>query len=166
MDGENKLRISDLERWLSPPKGGLWHGGPSVISALRGVTADIASWRPHPDRHTIWELVLHIAYWKYAIRRRIEDGERGGFPRRPSDWPTQPDNPTESAWRSDRALLRSEHEQLLAVVSDFPPNRLNEMSGGTGQWTYMDLLSGGVLHDTYHVGQIQLMKRLYRTADT
>ncbi len=166
MDGENKLRISDLERWLSPPKGGLWHGGPSVVSVLRGVTAEAAAWRPHPDRHTIWELMLHIAYWKYAIRRRIEDGERGGFPRRPSDWPSQPGTPDEANWRADRALLKSEHEHLVALVSGFPPHRLDEPSGGTGQWTFMDLLSGAVLHDTYHVGQIQLMKRLHRTETT
>ncbi|MFT4605990.1 MAG: putative damage-inducible protein DinB [Rhodothermales bacterium] len=162
MDGENKARISDLERWLSPPKGGLWHGGPSVISALRGVKAETAAWRPNPDRHTIWELVLHIAYWKYAIRRRIEDTERGGFPRRPSDWPTQPETPNETAWRADRALLKSEHEQLVALVADFPADRLDDMSRGANQWSFMDLLSGAVLHDTYHVGQIQLMKRLYR----
>lgn len=161
MDAENKLRISDLERWLSPPKGGLWHGGPNVVSALRGVTAEAAAWRPNPDRHTIWELVLHIAYWKYAIRRRIEDGDRGGFQRSPSDWPHQPETPSEAAWKADRALLKSEHEQLTALVSAFPPGRLDELSGGKGQWTFMDLLSGVVLHDTYHVGQIQLMKRLY-----
>jgi uncharacterized damage-inducible protein DinB len=160
MDGENKVRISDLEKWLSPPKGGLWHGGPSVLSTLRGVSAETAAWRPDPDRHTIWELVLHIAYWKYAIRRRIENGERGGFPRRPSDWPSQPDTPNEAAWKRDRALLKSEHEQLLALVSGFPSSRLDESSGGAGQWSFMDLFSGAVLHDTYHVGQIQLMKRL------
>ena len=79
MDHENKLRISDLERWLTPPKGGLWHGGPTAMSVLRGVSVETASWRPGPGRHTIWELVLHIAYWKYAIRRRIENAKPGGF---------------------------------------------------------------------------------------
>ena len=29
-------------------------------------------------------------------------------------------------------------------------------------YRYLDLMHGVVMHDTYHVGQIQLLKRMYR----
>ena len=34
-----------------------------------------------------WELVLHVAYWKYAVRRRLVGDPSGTFRRKPSNWP-------------------------------------------------------------------------------
>lgn len=155
------VRLQDLLKWLGPTTGGLWHGGPNVLTVTRGVRASTAAWRPAPDRHTIWELVLHVAYWKYAVRRRLEGGETGSFPRTPSDFPAQPDPPTEEAWETDRALLKDEHYRFVRLVERFDAESLDDLNGQSGTWTCMDLLSGVVLHDTYHVGQIQLMKRLH-----
>ena len=47
-------------------------GGATPLGCLRGVQPEQAVWKPAPDRHSIWELVLHIAYWKYAVRRNLE----------------------------------------------------------------------------------------------
>ena len=160
----DQKRLDDLLRWLDPPRGGLWHGGPHVLTVTRGIRAEDAAWRPAPGRHTIWELVLHLAYWKYAVRNRIEAGPRGTFPRKPSDWPSQPDRADEKVWKSDLALLKTEHNATLALVRGFDAARLDELWGGAEQWSYMDLLSGIVLHDTYHVAQIQLIKRLRASA--
>jgi hypothetical protein len=55
-----------------------WHG-PNLKQSIKGVTAEQAAWRPGPGRHNIWEVTLHAAYWKYAVRRRIEGGKRGSF---------------------------------------------------------------------------------------
>ncbi len=55
-----------------------WHG-PNLKQSIKGVTAKQAAWRPEPRRHNIWEVTLHAAYWKYAVRRRIEGGKRGSF---------------------------------------------------------------------------------------
>ncbi|HZV58920.1 MAG TPA: hypothetical protein VFF42_01175, partial [Candidatus Eremiobacteraceae bacterium] len=52
-----------------------WHG-PNLKQAIKGVTVELAGWRPGKDRHNIWEETLHAAYWKYAVRRRIEGGKR------------------------------------------------------------------------------------------
>ena len=61
---------------IQPASGhGGWHGGPTPIGALRGVGAAEAWWRPTARRKSIWMLTLHIAYWKYAMRR-VLDGER------------------------------------------------------------------------------------------
>ena len=73
---------------LDPRGRGAWHG-PTVQGALRGVSAAQARWQPAPGRHSIWELVLHIAYWNYAVRHHLEpDGP--AFPRSPANWPALP----------------------------------------------------------------------------
>src|SRR3954464_6244487 len=66
-----------------------WHGT-TLRGALRGLTAEEALWRPGPNRHNIWELTLHAAYWKYIVRRRLAGDSVGSFDRKPSNWPDIP----------------------------------------------------------------------------
>ena len=154
-------RLEEAIRHLHPPAGTkLWHGGASVLGALRGISPRVAAWRPYPDRHSIWALALHVAYWNYAVRRRITKEARGQFPRSSSNFPDVPDPPTRAAWDEDRRLVRECHDLLVVAVEGFDPVRLDEIAGGEGRTTYADLITGIVLHDTYHAGQIQMLKRL------
>jgi hypothetical protein len=61
----------------------------------------------------------------------------------------------------DRALLRSQHARLVEAVRAFEPRRLDEAVPGSRQYRFVDLLFGIASHDLYHVGQIQVLKRLY-----
>jgi len=159
-------RLAEVLHLLDPPAGmKLWYGGATVLGSLRGVDGKQAAWRPAPGRHSIWELVLHAAYWKYAVRRRLDPGvPRGAFPRSPSNWPSMPDLPDERAWREDRALLRREHEALVTVARALSPADLDRRDG-KGEYRALDLLFGVATHDIYHTGQIQLTKRLFVEKD-
>ena len=154
-------RLEEALRHLSPPPGTkLWHGGASVLGALRGLSPEVAAWRPYPDRHSIWALALHVAYWNYAVRRRITEEERGGFPRAPSNFPSVPSKATKAAWKEDRRLVKEQHDLLVGALTGFDPSRLDEYAGVDTKTTYADLITGVVLHDTYHAGQIVMLKRL------
>jgi hypothetical protein len=138
-----------------------WHGGPTPLGALRGVTAEQAAWRPGPRRKSIWSLTLHIAYWDYAVRRLLDGSARGAFPRAPSNWPDPSERPDRRGWAADVALLRAEHEHLVRAVRQVDPGVLGRRPPGSKQWTYGRLLVGIAMHDAYHTGQIQLLKRLW-----
>jgi uncharacterized damage-inducible protein DinB len=138
-----------------------WHGGPTPPGALRGVTAQQAAWRPGPKRKSIWGLALHIAYWDYAVRRLLDGSARGEFPRAPSNWPAPPERPDQRSWSADVALLRAEHDRLVEAALRVDPERLGRRPPGSRQWTYGELLAGIAMHDAYHTGQIQLVKRLW-----
>ncbi|MGH7497627.1 MAG: DinB family protein [Gemmatimonadales bacterium] len=155
--------MRDLIAWNLQPKPGTrnWHGGPSPVGALRGVSAEEAVWRPGPRRKSIWALALHIAYWKYTIRRHLEPGPLPRFPRSPSNWPTAPTTPDRAAWTRDVALVKEHHERLVEAVSRVPMSALHRIPPEGRRWTYGQLLLGIAAHDAYHVGQIQLMKRLW-----
>lgn len=154
-------RLDEALRHLHPPPGAKpWHGGPTVLGALRGVTAEVAGWRPYPDRHSIWALALHVAYWNYAVERRLTEAPRGGFPRSPSNWPDLPEELSQATWTQDRQLVRRCHESLVESVSTFDPSGLDDTAGDGAKTTYADLITGIVLHDTYHAGQIQMLKRM------
>jgi hypothetical protein len=71
----------------------------------------------------------------------------------------RPTEATESAWRSDIALLDEVHRSLRNAVAAVPGARLHQKVGG-GRNTRFTLISGSAAHDLYHAGQIQLLKRL------
>ena len=157
-------RLEEALRHFHPPPGSKpWHGGASVLGAVRDVSPEVAAWRPYPDRHTIWELAFHVAYWNYAVRRRPTGEEKGGFLRSPANWPDAPEGPTQEAWQKDRRFVREGHGLLVEALTRFSPDRLDDPVGRKGGNTFADLITGIVLHDTYHAGKIQLMKRLARS---
>ena len=134
-----------------------WHG-PTLGGAIRGVSARQAAWRPGKGRHNVWEIVLHTAYWKYAVRRRVT-GALGVFPRQGSNWPALPSKLDQRAWRADVQLLKDEHRKLRRAVAALPPGVLGRRLGQR-RWTYSETIHGVAMHDLYHAGQIQLLKRL------
>ena len=138
-----------------------WHG-PSLRGSIRGLTAKEAAWRPAPGCHNIWEIVVHAAYWKYAVRRRIRRDKRGSFPLKGSNWFHRPDSQTEEAWRRDIELLEREHATMREAISELSSSQLYDSARGS-KTSNVVLIYGIACHDVYHAGQIQLLKRLQRS---
>jgi hypothetical protein len=135
-----------------------WHGT-TLRGSLRGVATAQARWRPSPRRHSVWDLALHAAYWKYVTRRALTGERRGSFPRPGSNWPRPPRRASDAAWAADVALLVEEHRLLRDAVAAFSAARLDRRPAGA-KWTFAELIAGVAAHDIYHTGQIQLLKRL------
>jgi uncharacterized damage-inducible protein DinB len=135
-----------------------WHG-PNLRGSIRGLDAATAAWRPAKDRHCIWEIVVHAAYWKYAVRRRLLGEKRGSFPQKGSNWFTRPLTLSEEAWREDVRLLEECHRTLRRAVDALSPSELDRKPSGS-KVSNLDLIRGIAAHDVYHAGQIQVLKRL------
>ena len=135
-----------------------WHG-PNLRGSIRGVTARQAAWRPAAGRHSIAEQVLHAAYWKYVVRRKLTGEKRGSFAYEGSNWFPRPDDADEAAWKRDVRLLVEEHKKLRAVVASLRDRDLDRPA--SGHRTLVRVLVRGIAaHDLYHAGQIQVVKRL------
>ena len=137
-----------------------WHGT-NLRGAIRGLTVSEAAWRPSPERHNIWEIVVHAAYWKYAVRRRIQGGKRGSFVLKGSNWFPRGKDMDSTLWQEDIRLLEHEHRLLREAAAALPDSRLHTKAPG-GSVAFSTLLYGVSHHDVYHAGQIQVLKRLQR----
>jgi hypothetical protein len=157
VDERIELLVDNLDRAY---RGRSWHGT-ALRGTLRGVTPAAAAWRPAADRNSIWDLLLHAAYWKYVVRRRLAGGEIGSFPRPGANFPALPQPANARAFRADLALLDDQHAQLRAVVAALDPRTLHARLGA---WRVVDLVLGAAAHDLYHAGQINQLKRLRRGA--
>lgn len=133
-----------------------WYG-PNLRSSFKGLNATQAAWRPHPARHNVWENVVHCAYWKYVVRRRILKLKKGSFALEGSNWFKRPEELSESAWRSDIELLEAEHEELRSVIVSLNDKKLEVTS--TKPNAPIRLIYGIAQHDVYHAGQIRLVRR-------
>ena len=143
-----------------------WHGT-NLRGSLRGLAMDVVAYRPQPGRHNVWELAVHCAYWKYAVRRRLTGEKRGSFPLDGSNFFARPDAgdgaatqpASNTAWKRDLALLHEMHTALREVVAELPAKRLGAKPKGS-RFSIRDTVLGIAAHDLYHAGQIQLLKRM------
>jgi len=124
-----------------------WHG-PNLMSSLRGVRAKDAA-RSLPGRKSIWQQLLHAAYWKHRVLNKIIG--TSPFPRRGSNWSKLPDERSEKTFKADIEMLRREHQQLRQAIASLSENQLTPKQ----IWR----IHGAAAHDLYHAGQIKLLRR-------
>jgi len=138
-------------------EGNAWHGD-SVLELLAGVNARTAAARPIKNAHTIWEILLHIAAWDDAVRRRI-----GGTAVTLTDAQNFPPvkDTSEAAWSQAIDSTKNTHHELIKAVASFPDSRLGEQVPGKTQnyHNFFYMFSGIVQHELYHAGQIALLKK-------
>jgi DinB superfamily len=144
-----------------------WHGT-NLRGSIRGLTPAAAAWRPAKNRHNIWEIVVHAAYWKYAVLRRLTGQKRGSFPLKGSNWFVRPETSLKARataatadWRADVALLDRMHAGLREAIAALPERELHVTPRGSKVSNFA-IIAGIAAHDLYHAGQIQLLKRLRR----
>ncbi len=137
--------------------GDAWHGD-SLLEILKGVTVAQAAAHPIPHAHSIWELVLHVAAWDGAVRRRMTGkavslSDEENFP------PVK--DTSEAAWRKALEHLRRAHDELVDAVATFPDARLSDQVPGKqgAHYNFYYMLHGAAQHELYHAGQIALLKK-------
>lgn len=144
-----------------------WQGA-TLTGALRGLSPREALWEPAPGRKCIWNHVLHAAYWKHRVLCVFVPAAKE-FDRSPSNWPQTPDakladKALDVAWKNDLALLKQIQGELRRAVGAFDPARVADFPQSAGgeprKVTFAQFLAGAAAHDCYHLGQIQLIKRL------
>ena len=136
-----------------------WHG-PNLYGSIRGLQLDTAAWRPTPDRHNIWELIVHAAYWKYTVVRRITGEKRGSFALEGSNFFVRPYEHSSASLKADIKLLKRSHKRIIETLEAMKPSDLDKIPMNS-RVPNRDVILGIAAHDIYHAGQIQLLKRLF-----
>ena len=145
-------RIADQFRRAH--EGEAWHG-PSLRELLQDLTAEQAEARPVAGAHSIRELVLHIAAWERAARRRLA-GDAAQIYNTPEDWPAG--DSSEETWRAALKRLEEENAKLREAILRLDDAKLDEPICEGMSSTYVTLL-GVVQHSLYHAGQIAVLKK-------
>ena len=135
-----------------------WHG-PNLLGSLRGLAVGPLLYRPRRESHNIWELALHCAYWKYAVRNQLLAGKRNTFPLEGSNFFPRDKGLTFADWKEDLALLKQQHRMLKDAILGLDPRTYGDRVKGS-RHTVRQMALGVAAHDIYHAGQISLLKRM------
>lgn len=135
-----------------------WNGT-NLQSSLRRVSAATAEWLPPGGRRCIAEIVVHCAYWKYALRRQLRGDQRGSFGLPGSNWfriqrPLSP-----PAWAEYLELLDDQHRRLCAAIAETP---LTLRLSSAASRDVVRKIFGLAIHDAYHTGQVQMIRKLWK----
>ena len=159
-------RLADLV--MRVIDGDPWHG-PNVMTLLDGVSPRAAAAHPLAGGHSIWELVLHMTGWADEVRARL-GGAEADEPTA-GDWPEVTATSRES-WATAMAALVESHVALAAALRAADDRLLDtavrdhrDRAGGTGLSHYLTL-HGLVHHTTYHAGQIAMLVKAARAAES
>lgn len=133
-----------LKQWNEAWETGLWAA--AWKKSLDGLTSAQAAWKPGPQRHSIWQIVEHVTYWREVALNRTAGGEgpseeevaQRNFP--------QPVSATEAAWQ-DLVRRFGETQRQVAAALQKPATKLEQLQ-------YL------VPHDCYHFGQVAYLRAL------
>jgi len=128
--------------------------GDSVLGALEGVTAEVASKRPPWSAHSIWDLVAHLtAELDYA--RDVIEGTAGPWVDGETTWPAIP-NRSQEAWRQALEDLKRANRALVDVVRQLDDSVLDKQPVRV-RGPFYTMLHGTMQHSIFHAGQISLL---------
>jgi uncharacterized damage-inducible protein DinB len=132
----------------------------SMDQALHGVTAAEAAWTSSGITNSIWQIVNHLIFWNEDVIHRIKGTENShkaidneetfGNPGDPKD---------EIGWTKTVQSLNEVMNKLKTVIADLDDEKL-KAPYAANRYSIERLLSSIMMHDTYHVGQIVLLRKL------
>jgi uncharacterized damage-inducible protein DinB len=139
-----------LKWWNEAWTTGLWAA--PWNKSVEDLTAAQAAWAPASPqgvagpRHSIWQIVLHIVFWRENWLGRLAGGSR------PTDDETAKFNfpaitdISEVAWADARRRLAESHERIAAALKD--------------RGAEADSVMYFLPHDCYHFGQINYLRAM------
>jgi uncharacterized damage-inducible protein DinB len=143
-----------------------WHGCPTALGVLRGVSASVATWRPYPGANNIREIALHIAFWENSVANRLSgENIRVEFAQRKTSWATLCDSVEDAQWKDEIALLKRTHERLAEALIHFDPDRLDQPIGKQTNKNIIGFIHGVAEHTLYHTAQMEAIKTLAKHQD-
>jgi hypothetical protein len=138
-----------------------WHGAPTALGVLRGVSPASAVWRPYPGSNNIREIALHIGFWENSVANRISKKKVVvGFKQRKTGWAELCDTIDEKQWKSEIALIKTTHERLTNSLENFDPGMLDHPIGVRTTRNIVEVIHGVAEHTLYHTAQIEMIKTL------
>jgi len=139
------------------------HANP--VAAVHGIPAQLACRTLEGYPHSIWQIVSHMNYWMDYELRRIS-GEEPVYPTHAAEsWPSPSRMLTESEWQQVVALFAASIDHLSALAkagAEFLNREVKPAQAVPGQPPYsaLDVLWQLAMHNSYHVGQIVLLRRM------
>ncbi len=138
----------------------------SMSSALEGLTAEQAAWRPDASGHSIWQILNHLFFWNDRYLRRYQGLPVPEAGENAATFDSQPSTGSEDEWRAARAQFRAVMDGWASAIEKADMDKLASAvrEGSTDTWH--STLANLTLHTAHHVGQIVTLRRTQGSWDS
>ena len=113
----------------------------------------------HGDFNTIATLVFHINYYISIVTKVLEGGELEGNDKLSFDTPSFS---SEEEWKEYLENCWKKAARFSSLVEELPGEKIWENFAGEKYGNYYRNLSGIIEHTHYHLGQIVLLKKIFK----
>ena len=132
-----------LDMWDASHEKYTWI--PPFIQSFKDLSPQQAAWKPDPKRHSIWQNLNHITFWREATIRRLkgetvsdEEKEKNNF--------AEPAQVNADTWGVAIARFEKSNQLIHDAI-------LNEKFK-------LEELRFILPHDAYHLGQVMVLRAL------
>jgi len=138
------------------------HANP--VTCVEDVSFALAGRRADNFPHSIWQLLSHMNYWMDYELRRIR-GEQPVYPLHAQEsWPSEAAPASEAEWKKAITDFKELLRQLAVLAESAPDVLAREVQRmdschTTQASTVLDVLWQTLVHNSYHVGQIAMLRR-------
>jgi hypothetical protein len=124
-------------------------------SRLRGV-------KPPGAPHTAWQLLEHLRTAQWDILEFSRDAKHKSPPWPEGYWPKTEAPPNAAAWNNSLRSFRADLKAMAKLVADKKTDLFAKIPHGSGQTILRETLLIAD-HNSYHLGQMVLLRRLLGT---
>lgn len=141
--------------------GNHYNGSPwidtTILETLKSLTAEEAA-RKINGLNSAWQIVNHILGWRNALIARVMDSP---LPHPENNFFGEINDTSEKAWKDTLKKFEKSQQDIITFLSLQDDNLLEKISPSSG-YSYFELVSAILIHDSYHLGQIVLIKKLLK----
>jgi uncharacterized damage-inducible protein DinB len=132
----------------------------TMDQALQGVTAAEAAWTSSGISNSIWQIVNHLIFWNEDVIHRIKGTENPHKAENNEETFGNPGDPEdEIGWGKTVQHFSEVMNHLKTVIAELDDEKL-KAPYAANRYSIERLLSSIMMHDTYHLGQIVLLRKL------
>ena len=134
-----------------------------VLAALKDFPPKLYGTKPDKAPHSAWQLLEHL---RLALRDLWEFSTNPEYVEKkwPDDyWPESPEPPSKTAWNSSVKALKEDLAAFEKLVKNPKSNLYAEIPWGKEHQTLLREVLLAADHNSYHIGQLVLLRRLLCT---
>jgi uncharacterized damage-inducible protein DinB len=124
-------------------------------SRLRGV-------KPEGAPHTAWQLLEHMRIAQWDILEFSRNAKHKSPPWPEGYWPKTEAPPNAAAWNNSLRSFRADLKAMAKLIADKKTDLFAKIPHGSGQTILREALLVAD-HNSYHLGQMVLLRRLLGT---
>jgi uncharacterized damage-inducible protein DinB len=131
----------------------------SFDDAIAKLPAKMRGVRPEGVPHTVWRLVEHMRIAQWDILEFSKDG-RHTSPKWPEGYWPKGDAPRDAKqWNDTVKRFRADLKEMMRMVKDKKVDLVAPIPGGQGQTVFREAMLVAD-HNSYHIGQIVVVRRV------